>query len=124
MTKDPESIEGQFTKAERPKKVSNEAMLKIKEVIIGNCLAGAVISQKMVISTGTGVLKANNPNSLSEFGGNVTLTNMWATGDLKSMDWVKRKGSSSKVQPLKKLLAEKKPYISDVSKVVYEHDIA
>ena len=40
-------------------------MLKIKEVIIEIHLAGAVISRKMVLSIGTGVLKANNPNFLS-----------------------------------------------------------
>ena len=36
-------------------------MLKIKEVNIGIRLAEAVISQKMVISMGIGVLTVNNP---------------------------------------------------------------
>ena len=49
-------------------------MLKIKEVIIGIRLTGASISRKMVISIGTGVLKAKNPNSLSEFGENIIVT--------------------------------------------------
>ena len=31
----------------------------------------------MAISFATGVIKANNPDSLSEFGGNVTLSDMW-----------------------------------------------
>ena len=53
-------------------------MLEIKEVTIGIRLAGAVLSRKMAISNGTGVLKANNFNSLSKFGGNVVLTDMWA----------------------------------------------
>ena len=51
-------------KLEDPSKVNDEMMLKIKEAIIGIRLAGAVISRKMVISIGTGALKANNPNSL------------------------------------------------------------
>ena len=35
--------------------------------------------------------KANNPNSLSEFGGNVILIDIWVRGILKSMNCVKRK---------------------------------
>ena len=35
--------------------------------------------------------KANNLNSLSEFGENVILIDIWAGGILKSMDCVKRK---------------------------------
>ena len=46
-------------------------MLKVKETIVGIHLAGAAISQKMVIATGTGVIKANNLSLLLEFGGNV-----------------------------------------------------
>ena len=55
-------------------------------MIIGIHLAGAVISQRMVIPIGTGVLKANNPSPLSESGENVTLTGMWARGVLKSRE--------------------------------------
>ena len=40
----------------------------------------------MVISIGNGVLKANNPNNLSELGGEIMLTDNWARRDLKSMD--------------------------------------
>ena len=73
-------------------------MLKIKEVIIGIRLAGALISRKMVTSIGARVLIANNRNSLSEFEENVILTDMWARGALKSMDCDKRKGISEKVE--------------------------
>ena len=65
ITKNAESREGQFTKLGRPNQNNEEVMLKIKEVIIGIRLAGAVISRKTVMSIGIGVLKANNPNSLS-----------------------------------------------------------
>ena len=66
ITKDPKSRVGQFTKVGRPNKVNDEVMLKIREMIIAICLAGAIISRNLVISIGTGVLKANNANSLSE----------------------------------------------------------
>ena len=70
----------------------------------------------MNVSTG---LKANNPNSLSEFGGNVILTDISGRSALKSMDWIKRKGTTSKVKPSKQLLAEKK-FTFPMSKVLYE----
>ena len=99
-----------------------EFLVKIKEAIIGIRLTGAVISRKMVISIGNGTLKANDPNSLSEFGGGITLTNNWAKGVLKSMDWVKRKGTTGKVEPSAQFL-EKFIFQRAISTVLYNHDI-
>ena len=48
-------------------------LVKIKEAIIQIRLTGAVVSRKMVISIGNGILKANDPNRLSEFGGEIGL---------------------------------------------------
>ena len=62
----------------------------------------------MVISIGNGVLKANDPNALSEFGGTITLTEDWARGILRSMDWIKRKATTGKVEPSTQFLAEEK----------------
>ena len=53
-----------FRKAGRPNIVRDELVQKIKEVIIGVRLSGAVISRRMVISIGNGVLKANDPNTI------------------------------------------------------------
>ena len=50
-----------FRKAGRPNVVRDELVQKIKEVIVGVRLSGAVISRRMVISIGNGVLKANDP---------------------------------------------------------------
>ena len=47
--------------------------------------AGAAISRKVIL-IGTAVPKANDPNSLSEFGGNVILADMCGRSVLKSMD--------------------------------------
>ena len=52
--------------------------------IIGICLA--VISQKMIVSIGTGLLTAKDPNTLSEFEENVILTDTWVREVLKPMD--------------------------------------
>ena len=37
------------------------------------------------------VVKANEPNLLKEFGGNLELADDWARHLLKSIEWVKRK---------------------------------
>ena len=56
------------------------------------------------------MLKAHYPNSLSEFGGGITLADNWDTwlGIFKSMDWVKLKGTTGKVEPSAQFLSEKK----------------
>ena len=67
---------------------------KIKCIFVGSRLAGTAISRKMVIATATGVIKANDPNILREFGESLELTEL--TGVLKIMDWVKRKGTTGR----------------------------
>ena len=61
-------------------------MKKIKDVIIGSWLAGTLISRKMVVAVDTSVVKANEPKTLSEFGGSLELTEGWARNVLKGMD--------------------------------------
>ena len=56
----------------------------------------------------TGVVKANDPSLLKEYGGHLQLTEDWARSLLISMDWVKRKGTTGKVEPSEKFLEEEK----------------
>ena len=77
---------------------------KIKDVIIGSRLVGTVISREMVVAVGTGVVKANEPKILRKFGESLELTEGWARNVLKGMDWVKRKGTTGKVEPCPKFL--------------------
>ena len=107
-----------FRKAGRPNIVRDELVQKIKEVIVGVRLSGAVISRRMVISIGNGVSKANDPNTLSEFGGTITLTEDWARGILRSMNWVKRKATTGKF-----LAEERFTFQEAISTYVYDHDI-
>ena len=72
---------------------------KIKDVIIGSRLASTAISRKVVVAIGTGVVKANEPKILREFGGSLELTEGRARNVLKGMDRVKRKGTIGKVEP-------------------------
>ena len=69
----------------RPNLLPDELMLKVKDVITGVRLAGGVISRKMVMAIGTGVVKANCPPKLKEFCGHIVLTEGWARNVLKSM---------------------------------------
>ena len=79
-------------------------------MIIGIRLAGTVILWKVFIPIGAGVLKASNPNSLLELEGNVIMTEMWGRVVLKSMDWVKREGTTGKFELSQQLLAEENLY--------------
>ena len=80
----------------------------IKEVVIEVRLLGAEISRKMVISIGKEVLKASDSNTLSEFGGHVTLRDNWGRAILQSMDWVIRKWTTGKIEPSPQFLAEER----------------
>ena len=53
------------------------------------------------------------------------MTDNWARGVLKSMDWVKRKGITGKVKTLCPILIaeEKLTFQRAISTVVYNHDI-
>ena len=51
-------------KISRPNLLSEELLKRAKDVIIGSRLAGTVISRKMVIGNGTGVVKANDPSTV------------------------------------------------------------
>ena len=62
---------------------------KIRDVVIGSRLAGTVISRKMVIAIGTGVIKANEPKILKEFGESLELTEGWAQNVLRSQETLK-----------------------------------
>ena len=52
------------------------------------------------------------------------MTDNWARGILKSMDWVKRKGTTGKLEPSAQFLAEEKfIFQGAILTVVYNHDI-
>ena len=48
----------------RPNLFSEELLKKTKDVIIGSRLAGTLISRRMVIVIGTGVVKTNHPGTI------------------------------------------------------------
>ena len=70
----------------RPNLLDDKFLVKVKDVVTGVRMVGGVISREMVIAIGTGVVKANCPSKLKDFGGHIALTEAWARGVLKSME--------------------------------------
>ena len=69
------------------------------------------------------MVKANNPNTLKEYGGSLELTDRWARGVLEKLNWSKRKGTTGKVEPSSQFLAEEKFTFQKSISVIMEHDI-
>ena len=63
---------------------------KVKDIALGTRMAGEVINRRKLLSIATGVVRANRPNLLKEYGGDRVL--------LKLM-WSKRKSTTGKVDP-------------------------
>ena len=61
-------------------------MAKIKDVIVGTRAAGTVITRRIAIAIGNGVIKANNASLLKQYGGTIELTEQWARHLLNSMN--------------------------------------
>ena len=60
------------------------------------------------MAIGNAVVKSNNPKLVKENGGLLQLMEDWAGGVLKSMNWVKRKGTTEKIEPSQQFLLEEK----------------
>ena len=113
-----------FKKAGRPNLLNENLLKKVKDIAIGTRSAGGVINRKQILNIAKGVVKANNPNTLNEFGGPIELTDRWARNVLDSMEWVKRKGTTGKVEPSKQFLDEEKfTFQRQIAYAVFEHDI-
>ena len=48
----------------RPDLLDEKFLVKVEDVVTGVRMAGGVISRKMVIAIGTGVIKGNSPSKL------------------------------------------------------------
>ena len=109
----------------RPNLLGDPMLKKIKDIIIGTRIAGGVINRRTVLCIANGVVKANQPNLLKEFGGGLVLTDRWARHLLsKSIKWVKRKGTTGKVAPSPLLFREEKlSYQRDIAQAVHDHNI-
>ena len=118
----PQGVEALKARKGRPNLMNDEWLAKTNDIIIGTRQAGTVVSRRMVINIGSG--KANEPNLLKEYGGPLELTEDWARNVLKSMEWVKKKGTTGKTEPSDGFLAEEKfTFQRAISTAVLENDI-
>ena len=79
-----------------PALISEELSTEIKQILSNLRVAGCLISRKVVISVGNSVLASRCLEKMSRNGGKINLTVKWARGILKSMKWVKRRGTTAK----------------------------
>ena len=106
---------------------------KVKDISLGTRMAGGIINRsqperiinrRQLIIIATVMVRANNPNLLKEYGGDLVLTDKLAKGVLEKLMWSKRKGNTGKVVPSLQFLAEKKfTFQGNISALVSEHDI-
>ena len=82
------SSQTQFKKKGRLNLLNDNLLKKVRDVTIGTRAAGAVISHRLVIAIGKVVAKTNN---MMENGDMLELTEAWARGVLKSLEWTHSK---------------------------------
>ena len=58
-----------------------------------------MINRTQIVSIPKGVVRANNPDILKEFGGTGELTNRWTRSVLSDLNWSRRKGTTSRIEP-------------------------
>ena len=80
----------------RPNLLDSGMLKRVKNIALGTRMAGGVINRRQLISIATGVVRANNPKLLKEYGGDLVLTDKWARGVLEKLTWSKRKGTTRK----------------------------
>ena len=94
------------------------------DIAIWTRIAGGVVNRRQLIAIATRVVRANCPEQLTEFGGALKLTEKWARGVLKKLNWTKRKGTTGKVEPSPQFLAEEKyTFQRNISVAITEHDV-
>ena len=57
-------------------------------------MAGGVINRHHLTSIAEVVIRANNVNLLTGYGGDLVLTDKWARGVLEKLTWSKGKGTT------------------------------
>ena len=79
---------------------------KVKDIVLGTQMPTGVINRRQLLSTATGVVRANIPTLLKDFGCDLVLTRKWVRGVLEKLKWNKRKGTTGKVDPSPQFLVE------------------
>ena len=67
--------------------IGDALLVKVKDIALGTLIYGGAINRQQLINTGNGMIRANNPEMLKEFGGIIELTEGWARRVLKRLNW-------------------------------------
>ena len=108
MTENATSAELAYPEEEMQKTYERPNEIPAKILALGTRMAVGVINKRQLISIVTGVVRANNPNLLKEYGGDLVLSDKWARGVLEKLTWSKRKGTTGKVDLSPQFLAQEK----------------
>ena len=73
----------------RPNLLDSGMLKKVKDIALGARISGGIINR--LINIATWLVRANNPNLLEEYGGDLVLTDKWARAVLEKLTWIKRK---------------------------------
>ena len=104
--------------------MDDKLIKKVKDIAIGTRQAGGVINRRQIVNIEKGVVRANNPDILKEFGRTVELTNLWARSVLSDLSWSKRKEATGKIENSSQFLAEEKfTFQQTISTAISSHDI-
>ena len=113
-----------FKKVGRPNLLDDNLIKKVKDIALGTRQTGGVINRKQIVNIAEGAVRANDPDILKEFAGTVELTNRWAKSVMSDLNWSKRKGTTSKIEPSPQFLAEGKfTFQRAISTAISSHDI-
>ena len=86
-----------FKKARSPNLLDETLFKKVKDIAISTRAAGGAINREQILNIVKGVVRANNPNVLKQFGGSLDLTDCWVRNVLNQLKWSKHKGTTGKV---------------------------
>ena len=104
--------------------VSDERVTEGKAILHNLCVSGGAITRRTVLAIGNGVLSSRCPDKLARNGGNITPSAKWAKNILKSMDWVKRRGTTAKREMNPTLYKELTfSWTRNIANVIYEYQI-
>ena len=108
----------------KPVLISEELSTEIKQILSNLRVAGCSVSRKVVISVGNGVLASRCREKMSGNGGKINLTVKWARDILKSMNWVKRRGTTAK-RTMNRALHDELAFTwkKKIAEKVFEHKI-
>ena len=81
-------------------------MTEVRQILFNIRITACLISSKTVISVGTGVLSFKCPVTMATNGGKTALSVNWERNILKSVNWVKLRGTTAKRRITPALLKE------------------